>query len=85
MALRYFYEEIPELHVITAGSLMEFSMRDISFPVGRIQFLDMNPLTFPEFLIAVGREEAANIVLSKPKSLSAPLHIKKILFYRRNA
>jgi len=74
MALRYFYEEIPELHVIAAGSLMEFSMKDISFPVGRIQFLDMNPLTFPEFLIAVGREEAANIVLSKPKSLSAPLH-----------
>ncbi len=74
MALRYFYEEIPELHVIAAGSLMEFSMKDISFPVGRIQFLDMNPLTFPEYLIAVGREEAANIVLSKPKSVSDPLH-----------
>jgi predicted AAA+ superfamily ATPase len=74
MALRYFYEEIPELHVIAAGSLMEFSMKDISFPVGRIQFLDMNPLAFPEYLKAVGREEAANIVLSKPKSLSDPLH-----------
>ena len=74
MALRYFYEEIPELHVIAAGSLMEFSMQDISFPVGRIQFLDMNPLTFPEYLIAVGKEEAANIVLSKPKALSDPIH-----------
>lgn len=74
MALRYFYEEIPELHVIAAGSLMEFSIQDISFPVGRIQFLDMNPLTFPEYLIAVGKEEAANIVLSKPKALSDSIH-----------
>jgi len=74
MALRYFYEEIPELHVIAAGSLMEFSMQDISFPVGRIQFLDMNPLTFPEYLIAVGKEKAANIVLSEPKALSDPIH-----------
>jgi predicted AAA+ superfamily ATPase len=53
---------------------MEFSMSDISFPVGRIQFLDMNPLAFPEYLIAIGREEAANIVLSKPKSVSDSIH-----------
>ena len=44
-ALRYFYEECPELHVIAAGSLLEFATRDISFPVGRVQFLNMVPLT----------------------------------------
>lgn len=74
MALRYLYEELPELHVIAAGSLLEFSMSDISFPVGRTQFLDMYPLTFPEYLTAIGREEAANIVLSKPKPVSQSIH-----------
>ena len=74
MALRYFYEEIPDLHVIAAGSLLEFSMSDISFPVGRIQFLDMNPLTFPEYLMAIGRKEAAEIVSSKPKAVSDSIH-----------
>ena len=74
MALRYFYEEIPDLHVIAAGSLLEFSMSDISFPVGRIQFLDMNPLTFPEYLLAIGRKDAADIVLSEPKAVSDSIH-----------
>ena len=39
MALRYFYEELPELHVVAAGSLLDFAMSEISFPVGRVQFL----------------------------------------------
>jgi hypothetical protein len=38
MALRYLYEECPELHVIAAGPLLEFATKDISFPVGRVQF-----------------------------------------------
>ena len=47
MALSYFYEELPDLHVIAAGSLLEFAMREISFPVGRVHFLTMYPLTLP--------------------------------------
>lgn len=43
MALRYFHEEMPELHVVAAGSLLEFVLKDLSFPVGRIQFLDLFP------------------------------------------
>jgi uncharacterized protein len=46
MALRYFYEEMPELHVIAAGSLLEFAMKDISFPVGRVQMMHMTPMNF---------------------------------------
>lgn len=56
MALRYFYEENPEMHVIAAGSLLEFALKDISFPVGRIQTLTMHPMTFEEFLLANGKE-----------------------------
>ncbi|MHC4796863.1 MAG: ATP-binding protein [Planctomycetota bacterium] len=66
MALRYFYEDCPELHVIAAGSLLEFAMQDISFPVGRVQFLNMFPMSFPEFLLAIGKDLAVEVVLSKP-------------------
>lgn len=56
MALRYFYEQNPNLHVIAAGSLLEFSLQNISFPVGRLQMLHMQPMTFEEFLIANNKE-----------------------------
>ncbi len=54
-ALRYFYEDKPELPVISAGSLLEFVLSDHSFsmPVGRIQYLHMGPMTFTEFLDAM--------------------------------
>ena len=55
-ALRYFQEEMPELHVVAAGSLLEFEMSKISFPVGRVEFHYMFPLTFGEFLCNTGRE-----------------------------
>ncbi|MBN2035147.1 MAG: ATP-binding protein [Chitinispirillaceae bacterium] len=74
MSLRYFNEELPDLHVIAAGSLLEFAMRDISFPVGRVEFLTMYPLTFAEYLSALGRQEAAEIVLGKPAQLPESLH-----------
>ena len=74
MALRYFYEEYPELHVIAAGSLLEFAMRDISFPVGRIQFLNMVPMSFAEFLLATGKDIAAESVLSTPVKLPDSIH-----------
>jgi uncharacterized protein len=72
--LRYFFEEMPDLHVIAAGSLLEFAMKDISFPVGRIQFLYLYPLTFAEFLTATGHEESAQIVLEKPAKTSDVVH-----------
>lgn len=46
VALRYFYEQLPGLHVIAAGSLLEFAFREISFPVGRIQSVEINPMNF---------------------------------------
>ncbi|KPA17615.1 ATPase AAA [Candidatus Magnetomorum sp. HK-1] len=54
-ALRYFYEEKPQIAVISAGSLLEFSLSETSFsiPVGRIEYLHLGPLTFNEFLNAL--------------------------------
>lgn len=57
--LRYFYEDRPELAVIAAGSLLEFTLQSESFsmPVGRIEYLYMEPATFEEFLLARKRED----------------------------
>jgi len=85
-ALRYFYEECPKLHVIAAGSLLEFAMKEISFPVGRVQFLNMVPMSFPEFLQATGKTAAADILLSalqkQPDSVHALLleELRRYLF-----
>jgi len=57
--LRYFYEDFPQLHVISAGSLLEFAMRQVqSFPVGRVTFLYLNPLNFSEYLEAINHNLA---------------------------
>jgi len=57
-SLRYFKEKAPELHVIAAGSLLEFAIQDeeFSFPVGRVQFAKLYPLSFEEFLEATGSD-----------------------------
>lgn len=58
-ALRYFYEEMPQLHVIAAGSLLEFTLAEAQFsmPVGRVEYMYLGPLQFEDFLVAV-RESA---------------------------
>lgn len=65
-ALRYFDEKLPELHVIGAGSLIEFVLRaeDFRMPVGRIQNMYMYPMSFGEFLMAVGEEGLLNHIRS---------------------
>ena len=67
--LRYFYEEVPELHVIAAGSLLEFALKDVkSFPVGRVEFLYLYPFNFVEYLEAIGHhvgiEQLKNIPIN---------------------
>ena len=60
MALRYFYEEAPNLPVIAAGSLLEVYLEKykISFPVGRVESLYLYPLTFEEYLSSVDHPSA---------------------------
>ena len=57
--LRYFHEEIPNLHVVAAGSLLDFVLEDhlFSMPVGRIEYLYLGPMTFGEFLDATGNAQ----------------------------
>ena len=80
--LRYFYESLPHLYVIAAGSLLETLLdRHISFPVGRVEYLRMHPLTFEEFLIATGEDQAAEMLNRIPLPTFAYNKLLK-LFHR---
>lgn len=58
-ALRYFYEDRSDLAILAAGSLLEFALSDhrFSMPVGRVEYLHMGPMTFTEFLNALGENK----------------------------
>ena len=77
MSLRYFKEDCPELHVIAAGSLLEFTLSELpSFGVGRIRSMYVYPFSFDEFLMAQGLDlqvEAKNNATSH-NPLPLPLH-----------
>jgi len=63
-ALRYFKEKLPNLHVIGAGSLLEFILNDAEFrlPVGRIQSLYLKPLSFKEYLVGSGNYQLRDLI-----------------------
>lgn len=63
-SLRYFYELLPELHLITAGSLLEFILEEHTFsmPVGRIEYLHLGPMTFKEFLQGINKEQLREFI-----------------------
>jgi uncharacterized protein len=84
-ALRYFYEKKPELFVIAAGSLIEFAIDELSFPVGRIESLDMHPLTFFEFLDAVNKTSLKEYLttVTLGNAVSEPAHEELLLMLKR--
>ena len=62
-SLKYFCEDMRELHVVVAGSLLGISLKeDESFPVGKVNTMRMFPMTFSEFLIASGRGQLAEAI-----------------------
>ena len=69
LSLRYFFEKRPELHILAAGSLIDFELESISFPVGRIDFYYLYPLNFIEFLYALGKEK---LVMNSVKRTQYP-------------
>ena len=87
-SLRFFFEKYPELHVIAAGSLLEFALAELpSFGVGRVRSLFMYPLSFDEYLQAVGelkmleakRKATANKPLPEPLHQKLVNHVKRFL------
>jgi len=84
--LRYFYEQIPDLHIIAAGSLLDFALNDMqySMPVGRVEFCYMYPLNFREFLVANSQNRLVEYIQNFDFQVeySAVIH-QKLLEYLR--
>ena len=84
-ALRYFLEDRPNLHVIAAGSLLEFFIGgedDIEFPVGRVENIFMYPLSFLEYLSAIGKENLRECMESDLSKLGLVGHNMLIDLYK---
>ena len=90
-SLRYFFEDMPQRPVVAAGSLMEFMLSDHTFsmPVGRIEYLNLGPMTFTEFLKAVGHDRLAREIetfewpLGEDSSGLHPLIHRRLLEFLR--
>ena len=62
-SLKYFYENAPQYHIVCAGSLLGIALHQgTSFPVGKVDFLKLYPLSFREFLMATGQEQFAELL-----------------------
>lgn len=69
-ALKYFQENAPEYHVMAAGSLLGVALaQHSSFPVGKVEFLDLYPLDYLEFLVAMGDQALAELIRNKDWAL----------------
>lgn len=83
--LKYFYEQAPEYHIIAAGSLLGISVgKQSSFPVGKVHFMALYPMTFIEYLMAAGEELVAEKLtgMDKPETLPEPVHNKLLEHYK---
>jgi predicted AAA+ superfamily ATPase len=62
-SLKYFNEDAPEYNIICAGSLLGVALHHgTSFPVGKVEFLDLHPLSFSEFMLAMGKEQFVSLL-----------------------
>lgn len=85
-SLRFFYEKYPQLHVIAAGSLLEFALAEIpSFGVGRIRSMFVYPLSFDEYLMGIGEEMLleAKKKATSVRPLAEPIHQKLLNHIKR--
>lgn len=83
-SLKYFCEEAPEYHVAVAGSLLGITLsKGTSFPVGKVNFLEMYPMDFEEFLWALGEERISDIIGKADHFLLSSLHGKCVELLRQ--
>lgn len=78
-SLKYFCEEAPEYHVAVAGSLLGIALHaDTSFPVGKVDMIDLYPMNFEEFLLAMDEKELLNLLRNKDWATLLPLRTSYI-------
>lgn len=83
-ALKYFCEDAPEFHIAVAGSLLGISLHsNVSYPVGKVNTLNVYPMNFEEFLLAKGEIEAYKLLTSRDFSVINLLHDKFVDLLRQ--
>lgn len=75
-SLKYFYEKIPELAVTAAGSLLGVTLNEFSFPVGKVDTLEMYPMSFREFLLALSKKDIVNFLDKVKNEIPEPIQEK---------
>ncbi len=76
-SLKYFYETAPQYHIIAAGSLLGITLhKNTSFPVGKVDLLDLHPLSFPEFLLAMDQQSLLQLTEKQDWRLIRSFKIK---------
>ena len=82
-SLKYFCENAPQYHILAAGSLLGVAMhKHTSFPVGKVEFLDLYPLNYSEFLVALDQQPLLNLLKSKDWTLIKSFKEKYIQILR---
>lgn len=82
--LKYFYENAPEYHIAVAGSLLGITLHNnVSFPVGKVDYLKIHPLNFEEFLLAAKKDQLAKTLENQDFATILPFHDKLCELYRQ--
>ena len=83
-ALKYFKEEAPDYHIAVAGSLLGISLHEnVSYPVGKVNVINLYPMSFEEFLMAKGEKEACKLLMSRDYGMMSLLHEKYVDLLRQ--
>ena len=83
-SLKYFFENAPQYHIIAAGSLLGVALHQhTSFPVGKVNFLELYPLNFAEFLLALNKKSLYDLLLSRDWELITSFKLKYIELLRQ--
>ena len=83
-SLKYFFENAPQYHIIAAGSLLGVTLHQhTSFPVDKVDFLELYPLNFAEFLLALNKKSLYNLLLSRDWELITSFKSKYIELLRQ--
>ena len=80
-SLRYFKEGFPNIHIIAAGSLLDFTLNKIGVPVGRVQFMQVYPLSFSEYLSCLGYTDLRKMLM---KQRHDPIIHQQLIGYLKN-
>ncbi len=82
-SLKYFYENAPQYYLVAAGSLLGMGLNsETSFPVGKVDFMDLRPMTYSEFLMALNEDHLAESIRKNDWVVLSPFHSKLIEYLK---